>query len=129
MLAKVFILEKDYSTAYSLAESFKNPGGYEIQIATNPDFALKAIAQWQPHIVLAECAEIDGGWLCRELKKLDTTKKITVILMCHKGKDKTEQEVKDILVSSYACDDAITKPFTVERVMKLIHKHFVILFS
>ena len=126
MEAKIFIVDNEYSTIFALEHALRNPGCYDTMVCADVGKALPLIAEWQPQIVIAECWEINGGWLCRQLKKSPVTQDITVILTGRKGSDKTDVDVKDFLIPSCHCDDYISKPFNVENVLAVINTNLII---
>ncbi len=91
-----------------MMQSFVEPMGHEIVIATNGKLALELITKENPDIILLDVMmpDMDGFEVCRRLKKDPNTRHIPVILIT--ALDKVEDNVKGIEAGA---DDFLTKPF------------------
>ena len=122
-MAKIFILENNEGTAYALKEAFRNSGTHDVVVCSDPKKALSTIVIWQPNIIISEYLEVDGGWLCKEVKKMRMTKHTPIIFTCHIGKHTDVCKLRDRLLNQYMATDFIAKPFSVEKMMNITNKH------
>lgn len=113
---KVFIFDQ-MDTAESVAFVL-SMHGYETIVSDNPRQAFRQIVTFQPDLVLAEYLDVDGEWLCQQLRQLKITRHIQIIMMSHRGPNiKLEDHQK--LVLSCGANGYLPKPFNLRRV----HEH------
>lgn len=91
--------------------------GYKIETSVNGEEALKAVAEFQPDLVIAdiEMPVMDGLQLCETLKSVPETRNIPVVLMT------AHEDVSDILDGmNVGADSYITKPYNLELLAQSI---------
>jgi two-component system phosphate regulon response regulator PhoB len=83
--------------------------GYQVELATTGEMALKAIRGRAPDLILLDLMlpGIDGLEICRILKSSDETRSIPVMMVTAKG------EESDVIAGlELGADDYVTKPFS-----------------
>lgn len=85
-------------------------------VATLPDGKgfIKLVRKMQPDLIILdiELGEHDGRLLCKELKSLDVTKHIPVIIVS------ASNEAKISTALDHGADCVILKPFDIDRLLK-----------
>ena len=126
----IFILENNQETANTLKEAFMDPGYHEVVTSSDPKSALSTIVIWRPDIIISEYTEVDGGWLCKEVKKMRITNHIPFIFTCHIGSKIDVNRLRDRMLNQYGASDFIPKPFSIQKMMDITNQHLrYLLFS
>ncbi|PXW87681.1 response regulator receiver protein [Nitrosomonas sp. Nm84] len=115
---KVMIID-DSNTIRKSAEIFLRPSGCEVLLAEDGFEAMSKIVDNQPDIIFIDIVmpRLDGYQACMLIKKNPIYQSIPVIMLS--SKDGLFDKAKGRIVGS---DDYLTKPFTAEGLLNIIHK-------
>lgn len=119
MTGKILVVANEpmLSTVASvLADCWK----YSVLRTNDVRRALRGAVVWQPHVVVVEGLELDGGWLCEELKKLRLTQNIPVIIMSHRAEALSDVAVWQYFVSHYGADEYLSKPLRLDQLVQMV---------
>lgn len=118
-LSKILIVD-DARLNIKLLENILTENGYRVTAAKNASNALKLMQSTTPDLILLDIMmpDIDGISLCRQLKKLEMTKKIPVIFIT--ALSDTADKLEAFRAGGV---DYITKPFVMEEVIARINVH------
>ncbi|HNE82922.1 MAG TPA: response regulator [bacterium] len=105
---KTIIAVDDSELNLMMMQSFLEPMGHNVIVATNGKDALELIRTEIPDLILLDVMmpEMDGFEVCRRIKSNDRTRHIPVIMIT--ALDKVEDNVKGIEAGA---EDFLTKPF------------------
>lgn len=119
-MKRIFIYAKeDLAQALAMALSMR---GHTPMYGDKPREALRQIITFRPTLVLAEYLdpEIDGEWLCceiRKIKQLDTTQ---VIMMSELGPNISKSKVQATALS-FGANGYLPKPFPYREIGDYVH--------
>jgi DNA-binding response OmpR family regulator len=119
MMGKVLVVENE-PTLSTLAGVLSGCWNYSVLRVSDVRLALRGAAVWQPDVIVAEGLELDGGWLCEELKKLRPTQNIPVIIISHKKDSSSDAEMWQYFANRYGADEYVAKPFCIDRLVQMI---------
>lgn len=93
---------------------------YQVEIAHNGEQAIAAAQATQPDVILMDVVmpRMNGFEACRELRRLDSTKRIPVILLTIRGEEDCVAEG-----FSSGCSDYLTKPVNPDELIALLHNY------
>lgn len=116
---KVMVVD-DNSTARRSAEIFLESSGCEVIVAEDGFEAMSKIVDSQPDIIFIDIVmpRLDGYQACMLIKKNPIYQSIPVIMLS--SKDGLFDKAKGRIAGS---NDYLTKPFTVESLLKVIRKY------
>lgn len=108
---KILVMDDDLDILM-IMQTLLTMYGYAVESTSHCEQAIDKTIHLQPDIVLMDvyCGRQDGRTMCKELKSLENTKHIPVILMS--SKLDVVKNLKDCLA-----DDFIAKPFKVEELL------------
>ena len=88
--------------------------GYDTEVAVNGTEALKLIREIKFDLILLDLMlpEIDGLEVCKEIRRIEETSDIPVMMITAKG-----EEFDKVLGLELGADDYITKPFSIRELM------------
>ena len=91
--------------------------GFEVEIESNWEDALKQIETFHPQIILLDVflSGIDGLDICKKLKAMPNTKDIPVLIFS------AYPRVAESVIYEYGADDFIAKPFEVNELITKVH--------
>ena len=91
--------------------------GFEVEINTNWEDAMKRIESFQPQVILLDVFlnGIDGLDICKKLKSMPHTKDIPVLIFS------AYPRVAESVTYEYGADDFIAKPFEVNELIIKVH--------
>ncbi len=84
--------------------------GYSTICCSDPQQALCKAITFRPQLVLAELLEIDGDWLCREIRKLRQLHNTQVIMMSAAGQHIKDKDLESMALACGA-NGYLRKPF------------------
>ena len=116
---KVMIID-DSNTIRKSAEMFLRSSGYEVILAEDGFEAMSKIVDNQPDIIFIDIVmpRLDGYQACMLIKKNPIYQSIPVIMLS--SKDGLFDKARGRMVGS---NDYLTKPFTTEGLLGIIHKN------
>lgn len=116
---KVMIID-DSNTIRKSAEIFLRPSGCEVLLAEDGFEAMSKIVDNQPDIIFIDIVmpRLDGYQACMLIKKNPIYQSIPVIMLS--SKDGLFDKAKGRIAGA---DDYLTKPFTAEGLLNIIHKY------
>jgi DNA-binding response OmpR family regulator len=108
-MTRIFIYAKeDVAEAMAMALSMC---GYEPMHSDRPREALRQIITFRPKLVLAEYLDpdIDGEWLCREIRKIRQLEATQVIMMSEMGQNINEHDLRSMMLA-FGANGCLIKP-------------------
>ncbi len=108
MEPKIFIFDQ-LSTADNLA-IFLSMRGYEVITNDDRRQAFRQIVTFRPQLVLAEYLDVDGEWLCANLRNIPALNEILIIMMSHKGAQ-VDLKKFEAMILSFGANGYLLKPF------------------
>ena len=122
---KVMIID-DSNTIRKSAEMFLRSSGYEVILAEDGFEAMSKIVDNQPDIIFIDIVmpRLDGYQACMLIKKNPIYQSIPVIMLS--SKDGLFDKARGRMVGS---NDYLTKPFTTEGLLSIIHKYALLVKS
>ncbi len=93
--------------------------GHNPICSDRPREALRQIITFRPELVLAEYLEIEGEWLCREIRKIKQLEDTQVIMMSALGASLTEEKFRD-RVLAFGANNYLLKPFPCREIGDLV---------
>lgn len=107
-MARIFIYAKEeVAETMAIALSMR---GHKPLHSDRPREALRQIITFRPQLVLAEYLDIDGEWLCREIRKIKQLEATQVIMMSEAGQNINDQQLSS-LVLAFGANGYLRKPF------------------
>lgn len=73
--------------------------GHSPICSDRPREALRQIITFRPQLVLAEYLDIDGEWLCREIRKIKQLEATQVIMMSKIGRPLSDQDFESTVLA------------------------------
>ena len=110
---KIFIFDKS-ETASALAQVM-SMHGFEVITSDTPREAYRMIINFHPQLVLAEYLDVDGEWLCRQLRQARNLNDIQIIMMSAKGASIKERDLRSLLLS-FGANGCLIKPFNYHEI-------------
>ena len=116
MNKKILIVDDEMYILNILDFSLESEG-FEVVTASNGEEALTKALDVQPDLIVLDVMmpKIDGFEVCRALKNKAETKKIPVILLTAKDRDKDREKGDEVGADLY-----MTKPFSPSRLIEQI---------
>ncbi len=118
-MARVFIhAKKEVAEALSMVFSMR---GHNPIWDENPRAALRQIITFQPKVVITEFLDldIDGEWLCREIRKIRQLNNTQVIMMSELGKHLNPSDI-EAMVLKFGANGYLRKPFPYNEIGKYL---------
>ena len=93
-------------------------GGFEVSALLDGEEVFNSIDTFKPDLILLDISlgNIDGRILCEQLKSIESTSKIPILLISGL------YEQKDFTTLNYGQDDFLSKPFQMDVLLKKISK-------
>ena len=114
--AKILVVDDDPEIVEILKYNLSN-SGFEVKVAFNGVQAVKKSKKFLPDIVLLDVMmpEMNGIEACKEIRNIDSLKKIQIIFLSARGEDYTQ-----IAAFEAGADDYISKPIKPKILIKKI---------
>ena len=114
--AKILVVDDDPEIVEILKYNLSN-SGFEVKVAFNGVQAVKKSKKFLPDIVLLDVMmpEMNGIEACKEIRNIDSLKKIQIIFLSARGEDYTQ-----IAAFEAGADDYINKPIKPKILIKKI---------
>lgn len=119
-MARILIVDDEPYVTRALGFVLKKEEyGFEVEMASNGEEALRCIKKKRPDILFLDIMmpKIDGYEVTRRLKKDPKTRSIYIMLLTAKGQE--EDREKGLKLGA---DDYITKPFSPSGLVKKVQK-------
>lgn len=119
-LKSAILIIDDDPHNFKVLEEILTADGHEVHAAVSGEVALKAIADWQPDLILLDIVMpgMNGLEVCRRLKANPTTAVIPILFIS------TPAETEEKLIAFEAGGlDYITKPFSEQEVLVRVRTH------
>lgn len=119
MDAKKILLIEDEKNIILGVKTCLEVANYRVAVVENGEKALEATLREKPDLILLDLMlpGIDGFEVCQNLKTMDETKKIPVIVLTAKTEEKDKEKAKRAGADAY-----MTKPFRPEELWREINK-------
>lgn len=85
-----------------------------------PRETLRQIITFMPQLVLAEYLDVDGEWLCCEIRKLKQLDKTQVIMMSELGKNLNTENFES-MVLAFGANGYLIKPFPYREIGNFVN--------
>ena len=94
--------------------------GYEVDTLTDGNFLMDKIRERNPNLILLDImlGNMDGRELCKNVKRLEATNKIPIILIS------ASHNISNTLYQEGAPNDFIAKPFDINNLLNTIKRQF-----
>ena len=114
--AKILVVDDDPEIVEILKYNLSN-SGFEVKVAFNGVQAVKKSKKFLPDIVLLDVMmpEMNGIEACKEIRNIDSLKKIQIIFLSARGEDYTQ-----IAAFEAGADDYVSKPIKPKILIKKI---------
>lgn len=117
-MTRVFIYAKE-EVAETMAMAL-SLSGYEPMHSERPREALRQIITFRPKLVLAEYLDIDGEWLCREIRKIRQLEATQVIMMSEVGPKLSAHKLRSMMLS-FGANGCLIKPLPCREIGQYVH--------
>lgn len=94
--------------------------GYEAIASDNACQAFRQIITFQPKLVLAEYLDVDGEWLCRQLRQVSVTRDLPIIMMSHKGSQVSNKSF-EAMILGFGANAYLPKPFPYREIGNFVN--------
>ncbi len=113
---KILVIDDD-TDLLDVTNALLTRKGFEVEINSNWEDALKKIDTFEPQLILLDVFlnGIDGLNICRKLKTMPHTKHIPVLIFS------SYPQVAERVIYEYGADDFIAKPFEVNDLVSKMH--------
>ena len=114
--AKILVVDDDPEIVEILKYNLSN-SGFEVKVAFNGVQAVKKSKKFRPDIILLDVMmpEMNGIEACKEIRNIDSLKKIQIIFLSARGEDYTQ-----IAAFEAGADDYVSKPIKPKILIKKI---------
>lgn len=115
-MPKLLIVDDD-KDLLEVTKSLLLKKGFEVEIDTSWEDALKRIETFKPQLIVLDVFlnGIDGLDICKKLKTMPHTKDIPVLIFS------AYPSVAESVIYEYGADDFIAKPFEVNELITKVH--------
>lgn len=114
-MARILVID-DYAAILVMLEMMLAEAGHEVRTACSGVAGLEVAERWRPDLVLldVDMPEMDGVSVCHELKRVDATRNIPVLLMSGRfGPDLSERARKagarGVMPKPFACEGLLAE--------------------
>ncbi|MDD5659513.1 MAG: response regulator [Actinomycetota bacterium] len=120
-MKKILIIEDEKNIVFPLKIFFENEGGYEVLHAGDGFEGIEIAQREKPDLIILDIVlpGIDGYLVCKNLKNNISTGNIPVITISAKTSKDDIKKMFDV-----GADEYIPKPFSLDKIKKLISKYF-----
>jgi DNA-binding response OmpR family regulator len=107
MVRKKILLADDSATALTMERTLLSRGDYEVVVARDGREAIRQAVDESPDLIILDVVmpNMDGFEACRELRRLETTRDIPVIMVTTRGEGHHVENGFEV-----GCNDYVTKP-------------------
>ncbi len=116
MVKKVLIADDEPNIVVSL-EFLMRRQGYDVQVATNGEDALRAVAEFAPDLILLDVMmpRMSGYDVCQKVRENPAWQGIRIVMLSAKGRD--IEVTKGMAVGA---DAYVTKPFSTQDLLATV---------
>jgi DNA-binding response OmpR family regulator len=116
MVKKVLIADDEPNIVVSL-EFLMRRQGYDVQVATNGEDALRAVAEYAPDLILLDVMmpRMSGYDVCQKVRENPAWQGIRIVMLSAKGRD-----VEVTKGMSVGADAYVTKPFSTQELLATV---------
>lgn len=93
--------------------------GYNTISCSSEQEALRQVITFAPQLVLAEYLDLDGEWLCRQIRQLKKGKQTEVIMMSAAGSHLSDKDM-EAMVLSFGANGYLRKPFIHDKISSYV---------
>jgi two-component system phosphate regulon response regulator PhoB len=110
---RVLVVEDEEDLGSSLAYALR-AHGYDVQVASRGEIALRALETFQPDLVLLDIMlpDISGLDICRKVRVMTGSRQPAVIILSARV-----QEIDRVVGFEVGADDYVVKPFSLRELM------------
>jgi DNA-binding response OmpR family regulator len=114
MQKRILIIDDDISILEILNDIFTD-NGYHVETVTDTSDIFKTVTELAPDLVIIDylLQEINGGEICAQIKKNQSTANIPVVMM-------TAFPRVMLSLGTYHCDEFIEKPFNLDYLISRV---------
>lgn len=116
-MKKILVVDDDFEVLETI-QLILEIGGFKVSAINEGETIFNEIERFKPDLILLDISlgHIDGRVLCEQLKSIESTAKIPILLIS--GLYKQE----DFTTLDYGQDDFLSKPFQMDVLLKKIAK-------
>jgi DNA-binding response OmpR family regulator len=126
MTEKILIIDDDRELCEEIEEVLSNEG-YHVEKAFDPQGARERLGKTEYEVVVLDLKMQGNGFnLLKQIKQEKSSPRVVIITANPLARKESNQEIpeeeKKKLEALQRADDIIAKPFSIERLIKAIHK-------
>lgn len=116
MKKKILIVD-DEPEIVEVLRRFLERKGYEVSVAMDGEEALKKTRQDLPDFIILDLnlPKLSGEQVCREIRAVESTKRIPIVMLTGKSSDADR-----VIGRVIGADRYLTKPFEINNLLKII---------
>ncbi|WP_443936689.1 response regulator [Pedobacter sp. MW01-1-1] len=116
-MKKILVVDDDIEVLETI-QLILEIGGFKVSSLNNGEDVFDEIARFKPDLILLDISlgHIDGRVLCEQLKAIESTAKIPILLISGLYNQ------RDFTTLNYGQDDFLSKPFQMDVLLKKITK-------
>jgi DNA-binding response OmpR family regulator len=116
-MKKILVVDDDIEVLETI-QLILEIGGFKVSALNNGEEIFNRIENFNPDLILLDISlgHIDGRVLCEQLKSIESTSKIPILLISGL------YDPKDFTTLNYGQDDFLSKPFQMDVLLKKITK-------
>lgn len=116
-MKKILVVDDDIEVLETI-QLILEIGGFKVSALNDGDEVFKRIETFKPDLLLLDISlgHIDGRILCEQLKSMEKTSQIPILLISGL------YDPKDFTTLNYGQDDFLSKPFQMDVLLKKITK-------
>src|SRR6202165_2986341 len=117
---RIALIEDDADIAYTIRLNLRKEKRYQVEHYVSGIAALAALQEKPFDLIILDLnlPDIDGLALCRELRRVDETRRVPIIMLTARVEERDK-----LLGFEIGADDYITKPFSMRELLARVHAH------
>src|SRR5712692_9255138 len=117
---RIALIEDDADIAYTIRLNLRKEKRYQVEHYVAGIAALAALQEKPFDLIILDLnlPDIDGLALCRELRRVDETRRVPIIMLTARVEERDK-----LLGFEIGADDYITKPFSMRELLARVHAH------
>jgi DNA-binding response OmpR family regulator len=119
-MKRIALIEDDADIAYTIRLNLRKEKRYQVEHYVSGIAALAALQEKPFDLIILDLnlPDIDGLALCRELRRVDETRKVPIIMLTARVEERDK-----LLGFEIGADDYITKPFSMRELLARVNAH------
>ena len=119
-MKRIALIEDDADIAYTIRLNLRKEKRYQVEHYISGIAALAALQEKPFDLIILDLnlPDIDGLALCRELRRVDETRRVPIIMLTARVEERDK-----LLGFEIGADDYITKPFSMRELLARVNAH------